>query len=339
LKRNDSSYDDLLLELRSKSLRPVYLFHGEEDFLSDEATEAVIHAALAEGERAFNLDIVYGSNADAREIISHASSYPVRAEHRVVVVRELERLPENELLAGYIQNPLSSTCLILVSAKPDFRKKPYVTARQNGMVVECKPMYESNIPAWIARRVRQQGKEIDPEACRVLLAYTGSSLREIQNEIDKLFVFVGEKTAISSDDIVSVVGRSKEFNVFELQRALGARNAGDATEIMERMLNAGESPTVIIIMLTRYFTLLWKLTELRKKGMTGKELASRLRINPYFLTEYTDAVGRYTVAEIERSFDLLASADERLKSTSTDPKLVMQLLILGLAGQEELALL
>ncbi|MEK9135813.1 MAG: DNA polymerase III subunit delta, partial [Bacteroidota bacterium] len=238
--REEFTIEDLRLALSQKKLAPVYLFHGEEDFLAEEATDLIIKTALTPEQHGFNLDVVYGNDSDARDILSHASSFPMMADRRVVVVREFDKLANKELLSTYIEEPSPTTSLVLHSVKPDFRKKPYVTAKRTATVINFERIRDNQTAAWISRRVRQQGREIDAEASKILGAYVGTSLREIQNELDKLYIFIGEKKSIDVDDIRAVVGISKEFNVFELQNAIGAMNHARSTEILTRMLDVGE---------------------------------------------------------------------------------------------------
>jgi DNA polymerase-3 subunit delta len=330
---NGLTYDDLQHALSEKKFSPVYLLFGEEDFLAEEATQSIIDAALTVEERGFNLDVLYGSEADAREIILHALSFPMIAERRVVVVREVDKLPNKELLSSYLDNPSPTTSLILVSTKPDFRKKPYVTAKRSGNAFEFRPLFENQVPAWVTRRVKQQGKDIEGEASRMLTVRIGTSLREIQNELDKLYIFVGERKLIKEADVRAVVGVSKEFNIFELQKAMGGKDMGRSIEIMERMLEAGETGTMIVFMLTRFYLALWRLTEMQRKGNVAHAQAGILNVSPFFLREYQEAIGHYSSAEIERSFELLAEADEQLKFTSIEPKQVMHTLVVRLLNE------
>ncbi|HCV42095.1 MAG TPA: DNA polymerase III subunit delta [Bacteroidetes bacterium] len=328
--------DDLRSALAQRKFAPAYLFHGEEGFLAEEATDLIIRTALSAEQQGFNLDVLYGSDADARDIISHASSFPMVAERRVVVVREVDKLVNKELLSSYLEQPSASTCLILHSTKPDFRKKPYATAKRTATVIRFEPIRDNQITGWINARVKQQGRQIDLEAAKILAAYAGTSLREIQNELDKLYSFAGEKTTISSDDIRAVVGVSRDFNIFELQNAIGAKNLSRSTEILSRMLDGGESPVFIIVMLTRFFTTLWKLSDFRRRGTT--DLAGAVGVNPHFIKDYVAALGNFPASELEHSFEVLATADEQLKSTSLDPFQIMQNMILYLMKQRELAL-
>jgi DNA polymerase-3 subunit delta len=336
--KDTSTLEDLLISLGRRDVAPLYLLCGEEDFLVDEAVQAIVHAVLGDGERGFNLDVVSAAELDVRDILALASSFPMMAERRVVVVRDIERITgrDVDVFAAYCENPSRSTCLVLVGTKPDFRKKPFSSLKRNGWVMEAKPLYENQIPSWITGRIQKAGRTITPEACKMLTAYVGSSLREIQNELEKLYIYIGERKEVTADDVAAVVGMSKEYTVFELQKAVGARDMRRAVGIIQHMLDAGESVPFIVVMLTNYFTALWKLHDMRKKGVPPREQAAQARINPYFLQEYVEALGHFSPYEVERAFLLLAGADEEAKSTSREPAQILTTLIIQLTGQGEL---
>lgn len=311
--------DDVKGGLSEGKVPPVYLFYGAEDFLVEEATQTVIDALLPPEQRGFNLDVMYGGDADIRDIISHASSFPMMAERRIVVIRDSDKVGNKELLSSYIEHPSPTTCLILQAGKPDLRKKPFSTVRRTGMVVSFDPIRDYQIPAWIGKRVKQQGWSIDAEAVKIIAAYVTTSLREIQSELDKLYTFVGTKRTITSDDVRAVVGMSKEHNVFDLQNAIGQRDLDRSTTVLARMLDAGESPVFLVVMLTRYFQTLWRVYDLKRRGLGSAEVASKLGLNPFFIKDYIASVDRFTLSEVERAFERLVAADEQLKSSSIDP--------------------
>ncbi len=330
------TFDDLDSALRGGTLAPLYLFHGEETLLVDEAVQRVVDTAVGGGDRAFNLDVLSASDNDARDIVSRASSFPMMAERRVVVVRDVERMDEKglELLTHFVENPSPTTCLVLVAAKADMRKKPFTTIRKNGVAIEFKALYDNQLPAWIEKRVLQLGKTIAPEAGKLLAAYVGSSLRALDNEIDKLMLFILDRPSISADDVAAVVGFTREFSVFELQKAVGAKNLPRAVEIMERMIDAGAGLPFVFTMLTSYYATLWKLADLRRRGVAERELAGEARINPYFFREYLEALRQHGVRDIEQAFSHLAEADEQSKTGSRDPRQIMHLLLIRLIGYE-----
>ncbi len=328
------TYHELQSAIAKKEFAPVYLLCGEEDFLIDECVQSIIEHALDSSTKEFNLDIVYGSQMEAKDVVARASSFAMLGERRVVVVREFEKLLDSEsakeIITAYILKPLKSNCLVLIAAKPDFRKRPYTDLKKIATLVECPPLYDNEVPAWIAQRVHQLGKEITPEACQVLQGYVGNSLRAIQNEIDKLFIFVDEKKQITGEDVSAVVGLSKGFTVFELQNAIGRKDIAEAISILERMLGLGESPQFIIVMLTRFFNQLWKLSDLKRRSASEYEISAELRIRPFFVKQYLEFSSNFPLEHIEQNFRALLEADMTLKTTSRDPRLVLDLLLYSL---------
>jgi len=329
--KEGTTFDDLIAALGRNDLKPVYLFYGEEDFLIKEATDAVVEAALTPEERGFNLDRMYGSEADPRDVIAHASSFPMMAERRVVIVREADKLAQPDLLAHYIEEPSPTTCLVLTAFKPDFRRKPFVTAKKHAFVLECKPLYERQIPAWITRRVKQSQRTIEPEAASLLAAYAGTSLRELASELEKVFLSIGEKKLITPDDVMAVVGISREFSVFELQWAIGMKDVRKAQEVLLHMMEQGGEPVMMVAVLTKFFQALWKLLDVRRRGVQGKQQFIQAGVFG-FEEKYSHAASRFTLQEVEDAFLALADADEKLKTSGGDPHMLLQTLIVHIAG-------
>ena len=321
-------------------IAPLILLYGDEDFLVDECIHAILGHTVDEGTKAFNLDVVYGSKVDVKEVVALASAFPMMSERRVVIVKELEKLansdPAKELLAAYIQKPLESTCLVFVSLQPDLRKRPFTDLKKHAVLVECKSLFDNQIPDWITQRIRQLGKTAEPDACRLLQAYVGNSLRGLQNEIDKLFIFVGEKKTISGEDVTAVVGASKGYTVFELQNAIGRRDLNGALTILQAMLQAGQSPQMVIVMLTRFLNQLWKLGELRAKNLSDAEIAREVGVHPYFFKQLVQFHKGFDAGQIECGYRALLEADSVLKSTSRDPSVVLDMMVYAMIrGQPE----
>jgi DNA polymerase III subunit delta len=328
------NYDDFIEATKGKKYAPIYLFIGEEDFFSEECVDLVIQDLLTADTKAFNLDVVYGSKADASQVIAHATSFPMMSDRRVVVIKEFDKLLSDdsvkELVSAYVARPLESTCLVLLAEKPDFRTKPFSDLKKKGAVFSFNPLYDSQVPSWIAARCKNMGKEVDVEACRLMQAYIGNSLRAIQNELDKVFMYLGERTRVTPEDIADVVGVSRGFTILDLQNAIGKKNIGEAIRIVKRMIETGEKPQLTIMMLTRYFNLIWKVQDMLKHGATEPGVISATKISPYYFKDYSEAARRFSSSQIENSFGVLLEADLQLKSTSPDPYHLMEMLVYSL---------
>lgn len=323
-KAKGPTFAQLEAQFRQKNFSPLYLFYGEEDFLIDRSIDSLIAQALDPGAKDFNLDVIHGGGTDAGTVRSTISQLPMMSDRRLVLVKEFDRLTPKDLLLPVVESPVPSTIAVFVSARPDFRMKVYRALESNGTVAEFRPLYESEIPSWIIARVGSQGKIISQEAAQLMRSCVGSSLREIQNEIEKLFIYVGSKTEIGVGDVTSVVGMSKQYNVFELQKVVGKKELGLSLEILDRMIDAGDSPLGMIVMLTRYFEKLWLLREMAAPD--DQAIASALGVSPYFAREYRDAARNFSGSQIEDCFSALVQADEALKS-SGNAKVTLTLML------------
>jgi DNA polymerase III subunit delta len=328
------SYDDFLEIIRRQKLASVYLFIGDEDFLIEECVDRIIQQLLTAETKDFNLDVVYGSRADARDVIAHAASFPMMSDRRVVVVKEFDKLlsgdSAKEVVSAYLSHPLDSTCLVLLAEKPDFRTKPFADLKKSGAVFTFNSLYDNQMPAWIAERCKAMGKDVDMEACRLLHAYVGNSLRAVQNELEKLFTYLGARPRVTPEDIADVVGVTRGFTVFDLQNAIGKKNLPEALRIVKRMIETGEAPQLLIVMLTRYFNLLWKLQNLLASGTPEPEVIAATRISPYYFKDYVSAVRGFSPMHMEHAFHMLLQADVQLKSISPDPGHLMEMLVYSL---------
>ena len=336
------TYDQFLKVIRARTYAPVVLFHGAEDLLIDEAIDAIVDQTLDSGTRSFNLDVVWGSKADAREVIAHASSFPMMSDKRVVVVREFDRLVStdaaNAAVSAYLDKPLASTILLLAVEKPDRRKKAFKDIGNHADVVECTPLEVERLPAWLEARFKQGKKTIEPDACQLLVAHTGTSLRALQNEVQKVLIAAGDRSIIRLEDIAAVVGTTRGYTVFDLQNAIGRRDLAGALPILRRMLELGESHVLIIIMLTRYFMTIMRLKELIERGASESAILSAVHVPSTYVKAYVTGARQFSAAEIDRAFGALLLADVQLKTSALDVKVAMELLVHALInGSPEVA--
>lgn len=326
------SFDVILDDIKKHKFAPLYFFYGEEDFLIEEVADALIAHAVDPTTRQFNLDIVYGSDVDGKDIVARASSFPMMGERRVVIVRDFERATELDPLLPYIEHPSPSTSLFFSAAKVDLRKKVFAHLKKYAVGGEAAPLREYEIPSWIQRRAVTMGKKIAPEAAEILHGYVGTSLRELNNELEKLLIAIGTKTVIETSDVQSVVGMSREFSVFELTHAVGEKNLSKALSICARMLQVGEAPVGIVAMLTRHFGILWRVHQLNAERKTPAEMAKAVGVHPYFFKEYLEDVKRYSRTAVEDALLALTRADERLKTSSGDSHVIMDVLLYEITG-------
>ncbi len=327
------SYDNLATAFRHQNFDPLYFFFGEETFLIDELQELLIEEALAPSQHDFNLDVVYGSEAEASEVLGLCQGFPAGAPRRVVIVREFEKLEHNREFKTYAQQPNPQAVVLLAcTSKPNLSAHPYRALKEHATWSEFRSLYDNEMPDWIQDYVNGQGYEIEPKAIQMLADYVGTDLQRTASEIEKLITFAGDRTRLTADDVLAASGQTREFNVFELQAAIGEGRHADAARIAERILQQASNPRgeaiMIVAVLNGYFDKLWKL---QKPGTLRKnkyDLAGEIGVNPYFVEEYKHAAQRYDQATIADAYAALLAADYELKGgASRDASLILTLLL------------
>lgn len=327
------SYDDLATAFRHHNFEPLYFFFGEETFLIDELQELLIEEALEPHQHDFNLDVVYGSEAEASEVIGLCQGFPAGAEHRVVVVREFEKLENNRQFKTYAEQPNPQAIVLLAcTTKPNLSAHPYRALKENAKWSQFRCLYDNEMPGWIQDYVNGQGYDIEPKAVQMLADFVGTDLQRAASEIEKLMTFTGDRTRLTPDDVLAASGQTREFNVFELQNAIGEGRHADAARIAERILQQASNPQseaiMIVAVLNGYIDKLWKL---QKPGVLRKnkyELAGYIGVNPYFVEEYKHAAQRYDRPALADAYAALLAADYELKGgASREPPLVLTLLL------------
>jgi len=322
-------YRTLVNNLNKGKIAPVYFFYGEEKYAIDEATAKVINTTVQDEVKDFNFDIFYASETDSGKILDAAASYPMMAERRTIVVKEIQKLSTTNLsaLAKYAESPTPTTCLVLTASKGNLQGKAYTSLKSKTAALEFRPLYDNQVAGWIKQYVEGRGKMISAQATHLLHGYVGNSLLNLANELEKVFLNLEDREQIEAADIQSVVGFSKEFNIFHLLNSVGLRNLKKTLLIVDKLLEHGESPPGIIVRLTNHFATLLKFVELQKQRKSDRELAQVAGVHPYFVKEYKAQARNFTSKQIEKAFTLLIEADGNLKVSYQTPKIIVELLV------------
>ena len=339
---------ELRTQIRKRAFHPVYYFYGEEDYLIEQEARVLADAALGDGDASFNLNLFWATETKAQEIIAAANAFPFLSEKRVVIVRDADRLLGEDVAAAYVQNPAPDTVFILTAAAlPKSAKRrgagkqkkditdivAYLKSPQNrfgtDVTVEFKRLREPVMALWIKTEFQKHGKAISPAAIAVLQALKSDSTREIAGEIEKMHLALPDAAEISEDDVYSLLGMSKQYNLFQLSDAVFERNTAKALEILS-VIASSEAPTLIVYHLSKQLAVLWQARYLPpSRGRSTDEEARSVGVGmgwqldnlKKFLPNFRNP------DEFERLFEYLLEADLELKSQSTDPFSVLSRLV------------
>lgn len=278
------NYNDIIANLKKRIFHPVYMLTGEEPYYIDLIAEFIETNTLNENEREFNQLILYGRDTNIPSIISNCKRFPMMASHFVVIVREAQDLESFDGLEKYLEKPLESTILVLCYKykKFDGRTKLGRKIKEKGFYFESPKIYDDKIPDWIVAYLKTRSFSITPKVGMLLTEYLGSNLGKIANELDKMLINLKPGSEINENVIERYIGVSKDYNVFELQRAIAQRNILKANMIVNYFVaNLKENALLKIIpMLYQYFVKVMIFHQLTDKST--QSIASALGINPFF---------------------------------------------------------
>jgi len=316
------TFEQIIQQLKAKTYSPVYFLMGEEPYYIDEITNYIADNILTEDEKAFNQTILYGKDTTITNIILAARRYPMMAQHQVIIVKEAQSMKDIEELTLYVEKPLDTTILVVnyKYKSLDKRKKlAKLVTKNGGVLFESKKLYDNQVGSWLNSHLKSKGLSIDPTASRILIEYLGNDLSKIAHEIEKLRIALGSSAkSITPSDIERNIGISKDFNNFELNKAILQKNVVKANQIIQSFAkNPRNNPIQITTaILFGYFQKLMAYHYLQDKSKNS--VASALKISPYFVTDYTTGARNYSARKVVQIISLLREYDMKSKGYNSN---------------------
>ncbi len=306
----------IVSDIKNGNTAPIYFLMGDEPYYIDAISSYIEKNVLSEAEKGFNQMILYGRDVTVEDIVSNAKRYPMMSDKQVVLVKEAQDLSRTiEKLETYAKNPQPTTVLVICYKykKLDKRKKLYKTIDKSGVLFESKKLYDNQVPDWIRRVLAGKKYTITQKAAQMLVEFLGTDLGKINNELDKLQLVLPKDTEITPLHIEENIGISKDYNNFELRKAVGERQILQANKIITYFAqNPKDNPTVMTIsLLYNFFSQLLQYHALADKSQFSA--AKALKVNPYFVKEYQLAARNYPMKKVSQVVSLLRTADVKSK--------------------------
>ena len=308
-------------DIKAGIFKPIYFFMGEETYYIDKLTSYIEDNVLTEEEKGFNQMVLYGRDTSIEEIVSNAKRYPMMADKQVVVVKEAQELSRTiDKLEAYAENPQLTTILVFAYKYKTLGKRKKVTKLLDkvGVVFESKKLYENQVGDWIKRILASSKYAIEPKAAAMLVEFLGTDLSKISNELDKLKIILPQGHTISANDIEENIGISKDYNNFELRKAIGEKNQLKAYKIISYFSqNSKDNPIVVTTGLVfGFFSQLLQYHGLKDKSKAN--VAKVLKVNPYFLSDYDIAIRNYPMRKVSAIVSSLREIDVKSKGVGAN---------------------
>ncbi|GHT66965.1 DNA polymerase III subunit delta [Bacteroidia bacterium] len=327
-------FEEIKRGILSKNYAPVYLFQGDESYFIDQLTDLLVENVLDDSERDFNQLIFYGLETNARTVITACKRFPMMSERQLVVLKEGQNMKDIDELVHYVKQPLHSTVLVInyKQGKLDGRKKLAGEIGKIGVSFESKRLYENQIPAFIINYLHGKKIKIDQKSPQLLTDYLGNDLSKLTNELEKLIISLPPSNAeITSSLIEKNIGISKDYNNFELQKAIASRDILKANRIAQYFeRNPKNNPLIVtLVVLFNFFANLMICHYETNKTDTRLMSVLGFRFN-FQITDYMQAMKNYKPGKTLQIISLIRTCDAKSKgfeNTSVpDGKLLEELL-------------
>ena len=325
-------FEQIISSLKKKDYQPIYFLMGDEPYYIDYISDFIIKNILNDSEKDFNQHIFYGKDSDVNTIISTAKQFPLMSNYTVVVIKEAQDLKKIELFEEYFNNPLSTTILVFCykNKSIDKRKKFGKNISKKALVFESKKLYENQIPDWIQKFTQQNGYQISIKASYLLNEFLGNNLSKLSNELEKLMIICDKDKVISTDLIEKNIGISKDYNVFELNNALSIRDHLKANRIVNYFENNPKTNPLILTISSLFNHFQKTLIYHTLKDKSKNNVASKLKINPFFVKDYSISAKNYSKKQLMNIISNLRIYDLKSKGVdnqnTTDGQLLRELI-------------
>jgi DNA polymerase-3 subunit delta len=308
-------------DIKNGNIKPIYFLMGEEPYYIDKLTEYIENNILTDEEKGFNQMVLYGKDVSMEDVIGNAKRYPMMADRQVVIVKEAQELSRTiEKLESYAENPQPTTVLVFAYKYKSLDKRKKVTKLLDkvGVVYESKKLYENQVGDWIKRVLSGKGYSIEPKAAAMLVEFLGNNLGKINNELEKLAIILPKGSTITPKVIEDNIGISKDYNVFELRKAIGEKDQLKAYKIADYFANnPKDNPLVMTVGLVfGFFSQLLQYHGLKDKNPAN--VAKMLKVNPYFVKDYDIALRNYPMKKVSAVVSALRDVDVKSKGVGAN---------------------
>lgn len=316
-----AEYGEIVKNLSKRVYSPIYFLQGEESFFIDNIIDLIEQEALDSTQKSFNQYILYGKDVSFSDIFNVARKYPMMGERQVVIVKEAQEIKDwkkedmQSLFISYLEQPLPSTVLVFGHKYKSLDKRSRISKaiEKNCVTLDSKKIYDDQLPNWVRAYADARGAKFSEKAILMLCENIGNNLQRLANETEKLLLNRKPGQPIDETAVQNFVGISKDYNVFELQKALSFRNEARAYKIIKYF---GDNPNAnpIILIISNLFSYFNKLLLLHHNQVRDKQAAAQLiGVNPFFVGEYLQAMQNYSRDAVLRNIQYIHQADLQSK--------------------------
>lgn len=339
------NYNDLKEVIKNENINSSYLFLGEEDYLMNEGIDMVKEQYVEDSLDAINFSIIEGRVSDFNDLINNCETLPFMSSKRIVLLKDVSQFIEKEGVSSksdiytYLDSLGDHLCLILVDNTNELKKttKLYKYYKNKDKVVEFTKLKGKELTQWIEGILSKNNISMSFSNINYFIQHSSylsrninSTLYDLENELTKVISY-SKKSEINKEDIDFIMVKTLDNNIFDLLSAINKGDVDSSLSILNDIYLSNEPIQKILFMITRQIRLMLGNNIYKEKGYTDGEISDKLQIKSYEYSKIAYQARAFTIKELEGYMNLLLSVDKKLKTSSVDEKIEMEILLVKLS--------
>ncbi len=345
------NYKDFIKALKSKELKSVYLFYGEEEYLIDYSLKLVKETFIDKAFEPLNYIVLEGEALEFDTIMNACETLPFMSEKKIVIIRDLPLFKSKkeeeknktkvskDPVVNYIETLEDYIILIFVEKTKSIRKSNALYKKINkfGDIVEFTKLRGGDLDKWIVDSFKKHNKTINKSNINYFIEYSSyfdknreRTLYDLENEIIKITNYLPSNGEITKNEIELLMARPLEMNVFNLLNKISQKNGEEALKLFNEMYISGEPILFILHMIVRQIRNMLKYKVLKEKGYSSGDNFKKMDLSQYEYKKISDQSNNFTIIQLEKALEYSLDADRKIKSSSIEDRLVMEILIANL---------
>jgi DNA polymerase-3 subunit delta len=361
--RSFAAVERFLAEVSGESRRAGYVLMGNEAFLYQMCRRGVLKALVPDDLRDFCLHNIDLGETSIFEALDLAQTPSLMAPFQVLFIRNVKTLygrgqkkDEFAAIDEYFRRANPQALILFVAdhislpsdvRRMDMQDKERAERIRETLgdvcgVVELQHVAEDDAVQWVLAEAVRGGIPFTEDAARELVDALGADMLTIKSELEKLLLYAGAQGALRVEvvDVETMVSAAKQRSLYELTDAISLKDAPRALALLQGLLNASEGGDEAAIghvfMLAKTFRQMLILNEKQVKDQRAMwpVLWPGFRVAPFAADQLIAQARRYRDrGELTRGLRAIAKADVELRSSPPDKRLVLERLVMRLAGK------
>jgi DNA polymerase-3 subunit delta len=320
---------DALKDIKKGKLLPLYYLFGEDAYNLNLTLKSIQEKAESDLSSDFDKEIFYGDDITVNQVIDLASTFPFGSGNKLIVIKDAEKIKDKKGLKDYAISPTEFSILVFIhnGLLTNLKSEPFNTLLEQNFLFEAKELKGRHVVNWLINYCESRQKNISEENAQVLIDIVGENRSILEMQVEKILTHEKNSRDVTIEAIQQVSSSLKQYTIYDLQNAIGIKDKSAALKIAYNILDSGAEPVYIVAMLTRYFTAVAKINELKAKKVPDFTAARTIGVHHFYFPGYVKARRLYSDRELVEVFRALLKADVSIKTTSLGGKEIITILI------------